>query len=133
MNTQVLEATVADTLAVADVSSDVSPSQVASAVTDIPAPMLKQWLDEGCAFLVDVREPHEYEAERIPGALLMPLSMFDAALFPRISGKKVVLLCAVGKRSGVVGKQLLQAGFEEALHLEGGLKAWKAQGFETEE
>ena len=32
--------------------------------------------------LIDVREPHEYEAERIPGALLFPLSTFDSGRLP---------------------------------------------------
>lgn len=82
--------------------------------------------------LVDVRETAEFEHERIPGALLMPLSFLEASLFPHIPGKQVVLHCAVGARSAAAGKQLLQAGHARAIHLKGGLKAWKEQGFPTE-
>ncbi|MDY7015415.1 MAG: rhodanese-like domain-containing protein, partial [Cyanobacteriota bacterium] len=41
---------------------------------EIDARTLKQWLEENSAKLVDVREPSEYAAERIPGAQLHPLS-----------------------------------------------------------
>ncbi|HWA80427.1 MAG TPA: rhodanese-like domain-containing protein, partial [Acetobacteraceae bacterium] len=49
--------------------------------------------------LVDVREPAEYAAERIPGALLFPLSSFDPAALPVAGGRPVVLHCGSGKRS----------------------------------
>lgn len=93
---------------------------------------INEWLQAGQALLVDVREVSEYENERIPGALLMPLSFFDADHFPHIKGMKVVLHCAVGKRSVAAGKQLLKAGFDEAISMTGGLNAWKAGGFLVE-
>lgn len=90
---------------------------------------VRDWLDNGEALLVDVREASEFENERIPGALLMPLSFFEASSFPRIPGMKVVLHCAVGKRSAAAGKQLLKAGFPQAISLKGGLAAWKEAGY----
>ncbi len=53
-------------------------------------------LKAGEIILVDVREPGEYENERIPGALLLPLSTFDPAALPTGQGRKVVLHCAAG-------------------------------------
>ena len=100
---------------------------------EIDAATLDAWLKAGEAVLIDVREYSEFELERIPGALLMPLSFFDPETFPQITGKKVVYTCAVGKRSAAVGKQLIKAGFDEVIHLAGGVNGWKAAGFETEE
>ncbi len=92
-----------------------------------------RWVDVGDALLVDVREVSEYENERIPGAMLMPLSFFNAKHFPRVRNMKVVLYCAVGKRSVAAGKQLLRAGFPQAISMKGGLNAWKAEGLLVEQ
>lgn len=101
-------------------------------VVDIEPAELDCWLRAGDVVLVDVRETAEFEHERIPGALLMPLSFLEGARFPHIPGRKVVLHCAVGARSAAAGKMLLQAGHSHVMHLKGGLKAWKAAGFTTE-
>lgn len=90
-------------------------------------------LNAGEAILVDVREVNEYENERIPGAFLMPLSFFDAQHFPYVSGQRVILMCAVGKRSAVAAKQLMNAGFTTTHHMTGGLTAWKEHGLSTDE
>lgn len=100
---------------------------------EIDAAVAAQWVRAGEALLVDVRESNEFEKERIPGALLMPLSFLDAEHFPRIPGMKTVLLCAAGKRSAAAGKQLIQAGHPAPWHLKGGLSAWKAAGLAVED
>jgi rhodanese-related sulfurtransferase len=82
--------------------------------------------------LVDVRETHEYEYEHVPGALLMPLSFLDPDLFPRLTEKRVVVMCAVGKRSLAAAKQLAGAGHDPVLSVVGGLNAWRDAGYETE-
>lgn len=96
------------------------------------AKTVDDWLARKEILLVDVRETSEYEKEHIAGALLMPLSTFDPELFPVIPGVKLVLHCAIGKRSEAVGKMLLNEGHPAVLHLEGGLHAWKTGGFDTE-
>jgi len=93
---------------------------------------VRQWLDDGEALLIDVREPDEYAVERIPGSLLLPKSLLDPAAFPRVPGMKVVLVCYLGRRSITVGEQLLAAGYTQAISLKGGLLAWSAAGFPTE-
>lgn len=93
---------------------------------------VQAWMEAGEIVLVDVRETTEYEQEHIPGSVLCPLSVFDAELFPRIPGKRLVLHCALGKRSAAAGKQLLKAGYPEITNLVGGIQAWKAAGCPTE-
>jgi rhodanese-related sulfurtransferase len=78
--------------------------------------------------LVDVREPKETDAERIPGALLMPLSRFDPAALP---AGNVVLTCLVGKRSALAVTKCLEVGVSVNTHMRGGLTAWKAAGLPT--
>ena len=99
---------------------------------EIDVDELNGLLETGSVLLVDVRETHEYEYEHVPGALLMPLSFLDPDLFPRIKEKRVVLMCAVGKRSLAAAKQLAQADHDEVLSVIGGLNAWRDAGYDTE-
>lgn len=80
------------------------------------------------AVLIDVREPAEYEAARIPGALLFPLSGFDPQSLPLDGGKRIILQCGTGRRSAQAAQRLLDAGVDETSHLAGGLKAWREAG-----
>lgn len=97
------------------------------------APTVYRWLENNEAILVDVRETSEYEQEHIPGSLLLPLSAFDPERFPRIEGKKLVLHCAVGKRSAAAQIQLRKTGYRPpAINMAGGLRAWKDAGLPTE-
>ena len=103
-----------------------------STVQSADAKTVKEWYDRNEILLVDVRETSEFELEHIAGALLLPMSSFDAEIFPEIPGKKIVLHCAIGKRSEAAGKMLLSEGHQGAIHLTGGIDAWKAAGFPTE-
>jgi rhodanese-related sulfurtransferase len=80
------------------------------------------------ALLIDVREPHEFAAERIPGALLYPLSTFDAESVPAASGRALVVQCAAGGRSMRAAQALVAAGHADVQNLDGGINAWKTQG-----
>jgi len=93
---------------------------------------VKAWLDRNEILLVDVRETSEYEKEHIAGSVLLPLSSFEPDMFPSLPGKKVVLHCAVGKRSEAAGKMLLNEGYPTITHMTGGLAEWKAAGYATE-
>jgi rhodanese-related sulfurtransferase len=80
--------------------------------------------------LVDVREPAEYAAERIHGALLFPLSTFDASALPADKLRPVVFHCAGGMRSLTAATRKLADG-GTATHMKGGINAWKAAGLPT--
>jgi rhodanese-related sulfurtransferase len=85
-------------------------------------------LASGDVLLIDVREANEYAFERIPGALLYPLSTFDPRAIPAASGKKLVIQCAAGGRSMRAAQALVAAGHQQVANLDGGINAWKAQG-----
>ena len=78
--------------------------------------------------LVDVREPDEYAAQRIAGAVLFPLSTLDALALPPDGPRRVVFQCGSGKRSALAAKARLAAGASRVAHLTGGIGAWKATG-----
>jgi len=88
----------------------------------------------GTAVLVDVREPSEHARERIPGAVLMPLSSFDAeALRSALGGKRtpaVIFHCQGGQRTAASAALLGSSGVRSYL-LQGGLNAWKDAGLGT--
>ncbi len=99
---------------------------------EITAETAKAWLDAREAVLLDVREVHEFEFENVPGSLLLPLSFLDPDCFPPITGEKVIVMCAIGKRSAAAQKQLARAGLANLYNLAGGLDAWKKAGYETQ-
>ncbi|MDR3508765.1 MAG: rhodanese-like domain-containing protein [Caulobacteraceae bacterium] len=81
--------------------------------------------------LIDVREPAEFAAERIHGALNFPLSTFDPSALPKADDKTIVFQCGSGKRSAMAVDQCRKAGHAIDAHLAGGIMAWKGQGLPT--
>ncbi|QKW34366.1 adenylyltransferase/sulfurtransferase MoeZ [Actinomadura sp. NAK00032] len=80
-------------------------------------------------FLVDVREPNEYEIVSIPGATLIPKGEFlnGSALERLPQDKKIVLHCKSGVRSAEALAVVKSAGFADAVHVGGGVLAWVNQ------
>lgn len=99
-------------------------------VTEYEPEEVRSLLDAGRILLIDVREPAEFAAERIPGALLYPLSTFDASHLPPDAGRQVVFHCAAGGRSLTAARQRLAQG-QPAAHMAGGISEWKAAGLPT--
>jgi sulfur-carrier protein adenylyltransferase/sulfurtransferase len=102
-------------------------AQQAAAGSTITATELKSMLDrDEKIFLVDVREPNEYEIVSIPGATLIPKGEFlsGAALASMPQDKRIVLHCKTGVRSAECLAVLKDAGFADAVHVGGGVIAW---------
>jgi rhodanese-related sulfurtransferase len=76
-------------------------------------------------FLIDVREPNEYEIVSIPGAKLIPKGEFlnGTALEKLPQDKQIVLHCKSGVRSAEVLAIAQGAGFADAVHVGGGVSA----------
>jgi molybdopterin/thiamine biosynthesis adenylyltransferase/rhodanese-related sulfurtransferase len=105
-------------------------AQQAAAGSTISAKELKAMLDDGDdIFLVDVREPNEYEIVSIPGAVLIPKGEFlsGAALERLPQDKRIVLHCKSGMRSAECLAVVKDAGFSDAVHVGGGVLAWISQ------
>lgn len=94
-------------------------------ITQTSPAEVRDGLASGEILLIDVREANEYAFERIPGALLYPLSTFDPKAIPA-EGRKLVVQCAAGGRSMRAAQALIAAGHSDVANLEGGINAWKA-------
>jgi adenylyltransferase/sulfurtransferase len=99
---------------------------VPAMTTDITPLELKAAFDRGEKFvLVDVREPQEYQINRIPGSVLIPLGEI-----PRRHAELgdpntlVVTQCKSGMRSAKAAAFLRSAGFKDVRNLTGGILAW---------
>jgi adenylyltransferase/sulfurtransferase len=102
----------------------------AAAGSTITAAELKDMIDAGKDFaLIDVREPAEYEIVSIPGSVLIPKGdiLSGAALSRLPQDKPLVLHCKSGVRSAEALAAVKQAGFKDAVHVQGGVIAWVNQ------
>jgi sulfur-carrier protein adenylyltransferase/sulfurtransferase len=89
---------------------------------------LKARIDRGDRlFILDVREPNEFQICRIPGSTLIPLGELpkQLAALPRgTDAPEIVVHCKMGGRSAKAVRQLLDAGFSNVHNLTGGILAW---------
>ena len=83
------------------------------------------------ALLLDVREPEEWRAEHVPGALLMPMGQVRHRQSELPRDRRVVVVCRSGGRSAAVTESLRTWGFD-AVNLAGGMCAWASAGLPTE-
>lgn len=74
--------------------------------------------------LIDVREPHELEIVRFPGAENIPLSQLPERMHELDSAEEIVFICHRGSRSARAVDLLRTAGFRKVRNLKGGLQAW---------
>lgn len=84
--------------------------------------------------LLDVRERDAYEAGHIPGARHLPRGQLELRVneaFPD-PNLRILSYCELGKVSTLATATLRKMGFTRAVALDGGMKAWKEQGFPVE-
>jgi adenylyltransferase/sulfurtransferase len=85
---------------------------------------LKQRLDRGDdLFILDVREPHEYQICNLGGHLI-PLGDLPSRVNELDTSKEIVAYCRSGVRSAKATNFLRQAGFKKVHNLAGGVLAW---------
>jgi rhodanese-related sulfurtransferase len=85
--------------------------------------------------LVDVREDHEWNESRIPGALHLSKGTIERDIEQRIPDKNapVVLQCGGGFRSALVADNLQKMGYTSVVSLDGGFRGWVERGLPVEE
>ena len=92
---------------------------------DITVKELKERMDRGEApTLIDVREPHEYEICKIPGAKLIPQAQLTQQLGAFDPDQEIVVHCKSGGRSGRAVEMMKARGFKNPRNLTGGVLAW---------
>jgi rhodanese-related sulfurtransferase len=94
---------------------------------EVDVDQLAPELERGTVVLLDVREPYEWEAGRIDGAVHLPLSELGARAGELDRDATIVVQCRIGGRSAVAAQALRQAGYD-AWSLRGGILAWDQGG-----
>ena len=96
-------------------------------VPEITARELKERFDHGDElFILDVREPHEYQICNLKGHLI-PLSELPRRVHELDSSHEIVAHCRSGKRSAHAVDFLRKAGFRKVLNLRGGILSWSTE------
>jgi adenylyltransferase/sulfurtransferase len=108
----------------------VQPAQDHSAgasvsATEITPVELKKKLDAGeTPFILDVREPNEYQINKIPGSTLIPLGELPRRYQELPKDRQIVTQCKIGGRSAKAQDFLKTVGFTNVLNLKGGILKW---------
>src|SRR5687768_4703029 len=104
-----------------------APATGAAAVRDweITSVELKKKLDAGeTPFILDVREPNEYQINRIPGSVLIPLGELPRRYQELPKDREIISQCKMGSRSAKAMDFLKTVGFTNVKNLKGGILDW---------
>jgi adenylyltransferase/sulfurtransferase len=110
-----------------DAFCGITPARTATAskVPEIAAEALKTRLDQGDdLYVLDVREPNEYQICRIEGSTLIPLGQLASRVGELDPNREIVVHCKVGGRSAKAVALLQERGFSRVHNLTGGILAW---------
>ena len=108
--------------------------QIKSRIDEVDPAAVREQVGNG-AVIVDVREPEEWSAGHIPGAIHVPKSYLESRIEGAVPDheKHVVLYCASGNRSVWAARTLIDdLGYEHVESMTGGFTLWKDRGYEVE-
>lgn len=96
-------------------------------ITEIDLQAAKQAIDTN--LVLDVREPAEFAAGCIPGAINIPRGVLEFKInnhpdFQNKQDSKIIVYCQSGGRSALATEALNKIGFKNAVSMAGGYKAW---------
>ncbi len=83
------------------------------------------------AFILDVRQPAEWNDAHIAGATLIPLDQLSNRLNELPRDRTIIVVCHSGNRSAQGRDILRNAGFTQVTSMAGGMTQWQAQGYPT--
>ena len=108
--------------------------QIKSRIDEVDPSVVREQVTNG-ATVVDVREPEEWAAGHIPGAVHVPKSYLESRIegaAPDRSGH-VILYCASGNRSAWATRTMVEdLGYENVESMTGGFTLWKDRGYEVD-
>jgi len=108
--------------------------QIKSRIDEVDPAAVREQLSNG-AVVVDVREPEEWSAGHIPGAVHVPKSYLESRIEGAVPdhGQHVVLYCASGNRSAWAARTLIEdLGYQHVESMTGGFTLWKDRGYEVD-
>lgn len=92
-------------------------------------------LDSGeDVLIVDVREPEEYASGHLPGATSIPRGLLEYKAASELPDKdrRIVTHCALGGRGALAASTLTEMGYTNVANMEGGVNAWREQGYDLQ-
>jgi rhodanese-related sulfurtransferase len=106
-------------------------AQAKQQITEINIDEAKNEL--GTSLILDVREPAEYAAGHLPGAVNIPRGVLEFKIgahpdFQDKQGEKIIVYCQTGGRSALAAEALNKIGYGNAVSMAGGFKAWTDRG-----
>ena len=108
--------------------------QIKSRIDEVDPAAVREQVGNG-AVIVDVREPEEWGAGHIPGAIHVPKSYLESRIEGAVSARDqhVILYCASGNRSAWAARTLIEdLGYEHVESMTGGFTLWKDRGYEVD-
>jgi adenylyltransferase/sulfurtransferase len=106
-------------------ASETATVSIAPGATELTSTELKARLDRGDKLtIVDVREPNEYQINRIPGSVLIPLGEIPRRYAELNQDDELIMQCKSGARSAKAADFLRTVGFKKVLNLKGGILDW---------
>jgi len=109
--------------------------QAQAHITEVTPDQVKAAMDKGeGAVILDVREPEEYEAGHLPGAILIPLEVLKSKIRKQVpdTSTTVYAYCRGGGRSAMATWRLQRLGFTNVSSMAGGYLAWVEAGYPVE-
>jgi rhodanese-related sulfurtransferase len=100
-------------------------------ITDVDVREAARLRERDEALVLDVREQEEWDVGHIPGALFIPMGQVADRLDELPADRRILAVCRVGGRSGVVAEALRRHGYRVA-NVEGGMQEWHAAGLPME-
>jgi sulfur-carrier protein adenylyltransferase/sulfurtransferase len=107
--------------------------QIKSRIGEVDPAVVREQVSNG-AVVVDVREPEEWSAGHIPGAVPVPKSYFESRIEGAVPDRSqhVILYCASGNRSAWATRTMVEdLGYEHVESMTGGFTLWKDRGYEV--
>jgi phage shock protein E len=103
------------------------PNDAGPGLTTVSVHDLRAALDAG-AFVIDVREPFEFEGGHVAGSVLVPLATVAARAGDFDKSAPIYVFCRSGNRSLAASQTLIDAGYRDVRNVDGGMIAWTAAG-----
>jgi len=113
--------------------ADTAPVEAmpAAGIVELSVDDLQTKIAAGNVRLIDVRRDDEVASGMIAGAEHIPLDEFDETALDPDDEREIVLYCRSGRRSGIAAQRLSMHTGSAALHLAGGITAWREAGGPT--
>jgi molybdopterin/thiamine biosynthesis adenylyltransferase/rhodanese-related sulfurtransferase len=108
--------------------------QIKSRIDEVDPAVVREQVSNG-ATVVDVREPEEWSAGHVPGAVHVPKSYFESRIEGAVPdrARHVILYCASGNRSAWATRTMVEdLGYENVESMTGGFTLWKDRGYEVD-